>query len=539
MTSPWIVIPARGGSRGVPRKNLRPLVGKPLIYYTIQTALAATTPERVIVITDDDELDEVSTHFGAQVIRESESASGQATLDQLIIRHLGDLFTLGANKNDLLLTLQPTCPLITPERILEAVEVLQAGAGAVITVKDDRHLTWVIKDGVPVPGYQARVNRQLLPTQFRESGAIIGARIEDVQKHQTRIIEPISLIELAESESLDIDTFSDLVVAEHWLTRKKILIHTNASTKMGMGHLYRSLALAQELARHQVLIVTTKAKELGKKFFSDQVFEHAEIGSASELAAKARAFEADLVVLDVLDTEKDLVEGLQLAGAKVVTFEDLGSGAEAADLTVSDLYPNPKLGQNQLTGVGSAILAPNFEVLTRFAVIEENVNHVLVLFGGTDPSHLAEKSLRALEALEFKGRVTCVRGLGASEIAGSFELDLETLSDVKNMPALMATADIALSSAGRTITELMSIGVPTICLAQNAKELTHEHATKQNGILNLGLGSDVTAAEIGQSIAALLADFDERKKMHAASLAATKTRTNAKVVGEILKRIGF
>ena len=522
----------------MPRKNLRPLLGIPLIAHTIKIALSATDSDRVVVITDDDEIAEVSLHFGAQVIRERESATGLATLDQVMLRHIPDLEAMGAKDSDLLLTMQPTCPLITSQRVLEAVALFESGAGSVISVKDDRHLTWTTQDGKPKPLYSARVNRQLLPPQFRESGAIIGARIQDIKKFETRIVEPIALLELPESESLDIDTFADLVVAEHWLTRKRILLHANAAKDLGMGHVYRTLALAQELARHEVLVLTTKSMPLGKEFFDSQVFNHEEILDEAELIQKAKDFRADLVVLDILDTQKELVEKLQSVGAKVVTFEDLGSGALQADLTVSDLYPNPE-AKHQLTGVENAILAPSFEVLNRTAQIDDSVKHVLVLFGGTDPSSLAKKSLRALEAIGFAGKVSCVRGLGAEDIKDDFNLDLQILRDVKNIGALMATADIALSSAGRTITELMSIGVPTICLSQNQKELTHTHASFENGVRNLGLGSEVTETALEAVLKELIQDSETRIQMSQKMLAATKNRTNTKIVNKILEALGL
>ena len=517
------------------------LLGIPLIAHTIKTALAATTSDRVIVITDDDEIEEVSLAFGAKVIRESTNATGAATLDQVMLRHIPDLMALGATESDLLLTMQPTCPLVSSQRVAEAVAKFASGAGSVITVKDDRHLTWTITDGKPTPLYTARVNRQQLPPQFRESGAIIGARIEDVLKHRTRIVEPIALIELPENESLDIDTFSDLVVAEHWLTRRNILIHADAGKELGMGHVYRCLALAQELARHNVLIATTKTMPLGKEFFSAQVFEHVVIDSRADLAKLATTHLAHLTVLDILDTDAELVRGIQATGSKVVTFEDLGTGAEVADLLVSDLYPNPRVREaKQLTGIENAILAPSFETLSRKHETSDKVNRVLVLFGGTDPSELATKSLRALEEIGFGGEVVCIRGLGASDIsAKDFKLNLQVLRNVKNMPAQMASADLALSSAGRTITELAQIGVPTICLAQNQKELSHTHATESNGVLNLGLGLEVTIQDLSKSLRGLIESKEQRLKLHQSSLMATRSRSNSNVVDRILKTLGL
>lgn len=534
MTKAWIVIPARGGSRGVPRKNLRMVLGKPLIAYTIQTALEVIPSNQVIVVTDDDEIEEVSLAFGAKVIREAKGATGLATLDQVMVKVVPDLIESGAEEHDLLLTMQPTCPLVSSNTITEAISRFKSGAGSVITVKDDRHLTWTVENGKPKKLYKDRVNRQLLPPQFRESGAIIGARISDVLKFQTRIVEPIALIELPESESLDIDTFADLVVAEHWLSRKRVILHADAAPELGMGHVYRTLALAQELARHDLLILTTKSKPLGAEFFAQQVFEHREIENQEDLISLAQG--ADLVVLDILDTEANLVQKLQLGGSKVVTFEDLGSGAEVADLTVSDLYPNPR-AKRQLSGVESSILAPSFETLPRRAEVSIEVNHILVLFGGTDPAGLAEKSLAALERIGFAGKVTCIRGLGAKDIEGDYTIDLELKRNVKNIGSVMATADLALSSAGRTITELMSIGVPTICLAQNQKELSHTHAIAENGILNLGLGAAVTEEQLAESITDLISQHPKRFEMNQKALAATRKRTNAKVVSKLLDLI--
>jgi spore coat polysaccharide biosynthesis predicted glycosyltransferase SpsG len=163
---------------------------------------------------------------------------------------------------------------------------------------------------------------------------------------------------------------------------------------------------------------------------------------------------------------------------------------------------------------------------------------VLLLFGGTDPSNLAVKSLDALEQIGFSGIVTVVRGLGAEPIdLSSYSLKLNPLSNVKNMPMVMVQADLALSSAGRTITELACLGIPTICMAQNAKELTHAHTTEANGVLMLGLGNDVSEESLGREIQGLIGDFEKRKTLSSNGLNATGTRSNTKVVQRILEKL--
>ena len=540
LESPWIVIPARGGSTGVPRKNVRLLGGVPLIARTIKTALSGTLAGRVVVITDDDEIAEISERFGAVVTRE-EKTTGKATLDEVMVRTIPFLRSLGAQDNDVLLTMQPTCPFIKPERVKQAMGKFAEGAGSVLTVVDDRHLEWVFDaEGKPSPAYTARVNRQLLPPKFRESGAIIGARIGDIVRTGTRIVAPINLVEVPDGESLDIDTFSDWAIAEHIVSRKRILLRTDAAKELGMGHVYRTLALAYALARHDITIVLSEDKPLGAEFFKDYPFKVDTVKSDLEFLSYARKAKAELVVLDRLD---NLAEFVTLLGGfcKVVTFEDLGDGAEAADLLIADLYENPRVpAERQLTGVENAILAPTFETIDRQIQFHEKVQEVLVLFGGTDPSNLAETALRALEHIKFEGRVTIVRGLGADLIdPKAYDLRLKVLSNIKNMPAVMENADIALSSAGRTITELSSLGIPTICMAQNSKELTHTHTTPANGVIMLGLGKLVSVETLGAHLTELMENIELREKLHLRALEATKGRSNANIVRRIMKQIGF
>jgi spore coat polysaccharide biosynthesis predicted glycosyltransferase SpsG len=307
-----------------------------------------------------------------------------------------------------------------------------------------------------------------------------------------------------------------------------------------MGHVYRTLALAYSLARHQITIVLSDDKPLGAEFFAEYPFEVATVASDLEFLSFARKSKADLVVLDRLD---NLAEFVTLLGgfSKVVTFEDLGDGAEAADLLIADMYEHPRVpAERQLTGVENAILAPSFESLKRQITFKESVEEVLVVFGGTDPSNLAVTALRALEYLEFPGRVTLVRGLGADLVdPKAYKLKLRVLSNVKNMPAVMEDADIALSSAGRTITELSSLGIPTICMAQNAKELTHTHTTPTNGVLMLGLGALVSTETLAAHLTELINNDDLRFNLHTRALEATGTRSNDRIVRRILKQIGF
>jgi CMP-N-acetylneuraminic acid synthetase len=124
-------------------------------------------------MTDDDEIAAIAQSMGIGVLRE-ERTTGLATLDQVALKAVGFIKTLGAQDADVFLTLQPTCPFIQPTRIAQAVVEIDAGAGCVITVVDDRHLGWRIgTDGLPIADIVAALG---LPRSLRRLQAAVDAR---------------------------------------------------------------------------------------------------------------------------------------------------------------------------------------------------------------------------------------------------------------------------------------------------------------------------------------------------------------------------
>lgn len=525
----------------MPRKNVRLLAGIPLIAHTLRTVSQVCAPERIIVITDDDEIESVARAEGVRIMREPKT-DGRATLDDVARKVAGELLRQGASELDVFLTVQPTCPFLKAERVNEALIALEAGAGSVITVSDDRHLGWRIKDGEPAPDYEARVNRQMLPPQFRESGAIIGCSLNSLQTHGTRIVRPIRLIEVGREEALDIDDFSDWAVAEYLVSRRRLLIRADASQTLGMGHAYRALAVAQELARHEVTLVTDAAMPLGASLFADYPFDVVQVEGDDGFVELVRGRAPDLVILDQLDTTAEYVRALKRAAGRVITFEDLGSGALEADLLISDLYQNIEMPDDrQLTGVANAILAPNFETVLSPALFREVVENVLVVFGGTDPSGLTDRALAALSLAGYDRNVTVVAGPGIRQPPSleAHGLRGQVLSHVRHMPAVMQTADLAISSAGRTVTEMISLGVPVLCLCQNDKELTHTHAAARFGVVNLGLGALVDVQTIASHIRRITDSPELRRKLRARALHETAGRSNTAIIQRIMDRIGY
>lgn len=542
----WIVIPARGGSVGVPRKNVRLLAGRPLILHAIERAFEVVGHEHTVVVTDDAEIAHVVRREGAGVVLEDVRTPDDETLDTKILRSIPHLERLGARDLDVLLTIQPTSPLVSTASIRKSLGVFESGGfRSVISVVEDRHLRWTRSaDGSAVPLYNQRKNRQDLPETYRETGAIIASTIADIRRAETRVIEPVFLLETESNESIDIDSFADLYAAAHLSTRLQIAIRTDASAQLGMGHVYRAQAISAELARHSLRIFTSAREPLGGEFFSRLPYKHEAIRDEAEFFARLASHQPDLVLLDILDTGAELIEQIRVAapGAKVVTFEDLGPGAAAADLLVAEFVEHPGVpSERVMSGIENSIIGPAFEVARRSAPeVGENVCNVLVLFGGTDPSQLATRALDSLTRVGYSETVTRVCGMGAAPTEPKRRpYELRELRDVKFMPEVMGSADLAFTSAGRTLIELATMGIPSLCLAQNQKELQHTHASERYGTWMLGLGNTLPDSELDAALHRMLSDQACRDRLARQGIDALRGRTNHRTLGRIFDHLGF
>ena len=536
----WILIPARGGSKGIPRKNLRLLDNKPLILHSLENIRGYFSQTQVIISTDDAEIKAVTEHLATLHHRPSYLANDSTTLDEVAVAVSDWLIQNGANPQDPILTIQPTSPFIQVQTILEGLKLLNDGAKSIITVRDDRHLRWTIdKQGNPAPLFAERLNRQWLPVALAETGGLIGSRIGDILDKQTRLVQPVALLEVSSEEGLDIDDYRDWAVAEFLIRRKRIVIRSDGSPALGMGHVYRAIALAQELNEHQLTIVTKCEGEnrIGADFLLSQPYPVKTIEDEAEFLGLLEDIKPHITILDVLDTSETYMQKVKSYSQGVVSLEDLGPGARLADVVINDLYTDLYPQHNHWYGVQNAILSSHFETIHAPKKANRKIKKIIVAFGGTDPQNLTIKTLSALKDTSFEGEVTVVLGPGYLHKQfhlSSYQLKGTVKQSVKNMALLMQTADLAITSAGRTVTELMTLGIPTLVMCQNIRELRHTHASSPFGVINLGLGEHVAVSTLAQHIMMLLNDHKLRQDMQQRALQATQERSNRKIAQRIL-----
>ncbi|TWE12000.1 cytidylyltransferase domain-containing protein [Rudaeicoccus suwonensis] len=213
------VIPARGGSKGVPRKNLRPLGGKPLIAWTIEQVLA-TDGLHPYVSTEDDEIADVATRFGASVIRRPPDLATDTSASEPVIEHAIDVITGGTGRPDNVMFLQATSPVRLPGTLQRAVaEFTATGVDSMVGVVPAEIFLWQRDPQVQaLYPFQARPRRQdMTPEQlrYRETGSLYLTRTEIYQHEHNRLGGRIGLFVMDTSEGMDIDTHDDFERAEY------------------------------------------------------------------------------------------------------------------------------------------------------------------------------------------------------------------------------------------------------------------------------------------------------------------------------------
>jgi CMP-N-acetylneuraminic acid synthetase len=213
------IIPARGGSKSILRKNLKLLDGVPLIAHSILAAKSASLIDNVYVSTEDVEIAEVAFKYGAQVIvRPTELASDIATSEDTLFHALKQLEE--ANKKvERLVFLQCTTPLILSEDLDGAIKLMeQDSADCVFSAVPSHYFIWEENENEGAVAINhpsgARQMRQKLPKQFVESGAFYVLKVEGFKKSQYRFFGRTRIFETPPERSLEIDNLLDLVLCE-------------------------------------------------------------------------------------------------------------------------------------------------------------------------------------------------------------------------------------------------------------------------------------------------------------------------------------
>jgi CMP-N-acetylneuraminic acid synthetase/spore coat polysaccharide biosynthesis predicted glycosyltransferase SpsG len=505
------VVPARGGSRGVRRKNLRIVDGLPLIAHTVNALRSVEPLPRIVVSSDDDEILGWAQSYGVETITRAPELSGSEV--PVVSVALDAVHKTGWH--GIVGIFQPTSPLRTAESISKALSFfVDTGAESLASVHRQRHLHWLDTDDdltTARPLYEARVNRQYSHQPILvETGSIQLIHSESLLKHQSTVSENHVLLEEPEEEYLDIDTIEDLRIARARFARGLVVFRLTANIKVGSGHLFHCLQLAEYLDHHQVFFILKDCDQ-----FAHEVLEKSgwnfqkETNFVSELT-QFSSIKRKVLINDILDTDESDVLQAKQNGYSVVNIEDLGGGAKFADVVVNALYAE-EIDRKALIGklyTGSAFAPLRSEFLgLNTNPIRDEAKEVLVTFGGTDPNNLTARIVNILSQ-EAEISISVILGLGVGAVKLPSEVSVKR--NIKNMAREMRDADVVITAAGRTVFESAIVGTPVIVIAQSAREATHSHLGIENGVLFLGIGPLVSDSDIRETTLRLLGNRDLR-----------------------------
>ncbi len=223
------IIPARGGSKGLKKKNIYSVAGKPLLAWTIQQALASTSIDKVFVSTDSFIISGIAKEYGAEVIERPAKFSGDKASSESAISHALEVIELEYEMAvSTVVFLQATSPLRKPGDIDAAMEVFRReGADSLISVTKADDLTlWESREGKWTSvnfDYRNRGMRQDRPTQFIENGSIYIFTPETLATFDNRIGEKLSIYEMEFWQTWEIDTVEEIDLIEYYLFKKNLI----------------------------------------------------------------------------------------------------------------------------------------------------------------------------------------------------------------------------------------------------------------------------------------------------------------------------
>ena len=324
---------------------------------------------------------------------------------------------------------------------------------------------------------------------------------------------------------------------EH-LKGEHLLIRADASTQMGTGHLMRCLALAQAWKDRggQAIFVTSCQNEsllqrLREEEFDIYVIAHPypEPGHWEHMRDILIAFPHAWVVLDGYHFDESYQQRIKEAGHRLLVIDDMAH----LKCYYADIVMNQNLNAEQLSyswePYTRLLLGTRYVLLRREFLawkgwtreIPEVARRVLVTLGGSDPKNYTLKAIQALERVDVADLETTVV-IGASNphtglleaAARQSRIPIRLIHNAQNMPELMAQANVAISSAGSTVWELLFLGTPALFLisANNQRFIAEKINSLKTG-KTLGWAQDVSVQSLTESIKSILKDYESRSEI--------------------------
>ena len=480
-----VVIPALKKRVAFPDDLVKKLDGVTLIQRTIQIGLSLVPTSQILVITDSEEINLICQRQDVASYFDSGLRLPERTISPLDIVTCLDAY---CGQWSHLMMLSPYAPLLTSEILRTAYEHYGAN--------DAEYLVPVIRlhanQFTPWPATLTEKLQTKGNIQIVESAVFsITCRVL-LEGEIDRKVQPLAFP--LDEAPLEIRNYQDWWICEKLLNRRRIVFRVIGYNAVGMGHIYRCLALAHEISDHEVYFVCDSESVIAATKIAGYDYW---LGVYSPEAIEQAIIDLkpNLVVNDILNTDECYILRLKENGVSVVNYEDLGNGAVEADITINDLYDEPLFpGDRILWGHNWFFLRDEFQDASPNE-FQNRVNRLLITFGGTDPSDFTRRvlSLVALYCADEGITIDVVTGDGYGYIQelqtliASLSATVTYTHTTGVISRIMENTQLAICSNGRTVYELAHMNIPAVVLSHHARELSHRFACEENGFLPLDI----------------------------------------------------
>lgn len=549
------VVPARGGDPEVPYLNIKRLGALPLIAHTLREAEESKYIDRLIVSTDDDHVARVAREYDAEIVKRPEELAKDLSEIRTVIRHAVETVEAASDTRfDIVVTLQATSPFRRAEQIDAAIEeLIQKDFDAVISLNEVRALTWHRRGGKLEPLFERAGRRDELEPLYHEDGAIRAMR-RDVLDSELRLGENVGHILMDKMSALTVHDIYDFWLAEKLVHLPRVLFRVDGGGEMGMGHVLRSLAVAEALTKiapHADVCFLMRAEPPEGIQHIARLGYPVRVAPGDELTALVdviRDYSPNIIVNDRPFLEKEYLSALAGLGAATVnlvdSLDDIENPSELASIIIATMQEGEVELDDYHAGPAFAILRDSFQKNAGASMTTPHDGKRVVLsFGGSDPQNFTMKALEALD--DIRGlEVTVVLGpaYGYREQLDALVPKLsyrpDVLKNVEHMADVLVESDLVLCSGGMTVFEIAALGRPGMVLCQNRRERERMDGFSRYGTIeHLGLGTDVSVEEISRNAKALLKDRDARQRMSEAGARLVDARGATRVY-EVMKKAG-
>jgi YrbI family 3-deoxy-D-manno-octulosonate 8-phosphate phosphatase len=334
------IIPARGGSKGIPRKNIQPILGKPLIAYSIEQALATPAVTRVVVSTDDAEITAVARQYGAEIVeRPAEIAGDSATSESALLHVLDHLRDSEGYEPDLVVFLQATSPLRQPDDIQRAITALiMDGADSLFSASMLHGFVWRQRDDTGEVAsftydHTNRPRRQdLHHHDVQENGSIYVFKPSVLREHNNRLGGRVALHVMDPLDSFQVDEPGDLDLME-----RLILVRAPKPASV-------------DLSVIKLLVLDFDGVMTDNRVLVDQEGVEAVFCHRGDGWGIARLKEAGVEVI-VISTEPNPVVSARCRKLKIECVQDCANKLEA----LNEVMEQRGLTRNQVAYVGNDV----------------------------------------------------------------------------------------------------------------------------------------------------------------------------------------